>query len=297
MEHFQRVNRMKNLDEFTITQAVLDRQADCGNDRLNVIMASLVRHLHEFAREVSLTEEEWAAGIEFLTATGQKCSATRQEFILLSDTLGLSTLVCAQNNRKPPDCTEATVFGPFHLDGSPDKSLGADIGNDLPGKPCFISGSVRGLNGEPVADAVMEVWQADGEGFYDVQHEDFNAHLGRATFRAGDDGRYYFQSVVAASYPIPADGPVGTMLTALGRHPWRPAHVHFRITAPGYQTLITHVFRAGDCYLESDAVFGVRSSLIAEWVDHENGTAPNGEKLNAPFCTLNFDFVLNPVSF
>jgi hydroxyquinol 1,2-dioxygenase len=216
--------------------------------------------------------------------------------VLLSDTLGLSTLVCAQNNRKPAVCTEATVFGPFHLDDSPALPLGADIGASLPGDLCFVSGSVRGVRGEPVAGAVMEVWQADGAGFYDVQYDDFDQHRGRATFKSAADGHYFFQSVIAASYPIPTDGPVGDMLAALGRHPWRPAHVHFRITAPGYETLVTHVFRDQDVYLDSDTVFGVRSSLIADWVRHPDGMAPNGTHQEQPFYTLNFDFVLNPVA-
>jgi hydroxyquinol 1,2-dioxygenase len=287
---------MQNLDEITITKVVLDRHAGCASDRLKEIMTSLITHLHEFAREIELSEAEWEAGVEFLTAVGQRCTSTRQEMVLLSDTLGLSTLVCAQNNRKPPECTEATVFGPFHLDDSPERPLGANIGAEIVGERFFVSGSVHGLKGETVAGAVMEVWQSDGAGFYDVQYDDFSEHRGRATFKSGADGRYFFESVVAVSYPIPDDGPVGDMLKALGRHPWRPAHVHFRITAPGYETLITHVFRSGDKYLDSDTVFGVRSSLIADWVSHPQGAAPNGKHLDEPFHTLNFDFVLNPVT-
>lgn len=287
---------MRNLDEDSITQAVLARHADMPDARLRQIMTSLVQHLHAFAREVKLTEAEWAAGIDFLTATGQLCSDKRQEFILLSDTLGLSMLVTAQQNRKPAGCTEATVFGPFHVDDSPQHALGDDIANGARGEPCFVRGNVRDINGKPVANAMMEVWQADEDGFYDVQYANDDAHRARATLHSDAEGGYRFRTIVAHPYPIPHDGPVGRMLQALGRHPWRPAHLHFRIQAPGYETLVTHVFRDGDQYLDSDAVFGVRSTLIADWVRQEAGSAPDGTQMDTPFYTLDFDFVLNPVT-
>nr|WP_198982792.1 intradiol ring-cleavage dioxygenase [Herbaspirillum sp. ASV7] len=285
---------MLNLNEDTITQAVLARHAGVADERLRQIMTSLVQHLHAFAREVKLTEEEWFAGIRFLTETGQMCSDKRQEFILLSDTLGLSTLVMAQQNHKPAGCTEATVFGPFHVEGSPQLPLGADIANGARGEPCFVKGTVRGLDGQPLAQARLEVWQADEDGFYDVQYADLEQHRARATLFADEAGRFHFRSILANSYPIPHDGPVGKMLEALGRHPWRPAHLHFRIQAEGYETLITHVFRRGDAYLASDAVFGVRSTLIADWLRHEAGTAPDGTHCAQPFYTLEYDFILNP---
>lgn len=285
---------MHNLDEQSITEAVNARLGESIDPRLKEIMTSLVRHLHAFARDVSLTEEEWFAGIRFLTDVGHMCTDTRQEFILLSDTLGLSMLVTAQNNRKPPGCTEATVFGPFHVENSPVHALGDDIANGAPGAPCFVRGMVRDVDGRPVPNAKLEVWQADESGRYDVQYPDQREHMARATLFAGPDGSYRFRSIVANAYPIPHDGPVGRMLDALGRHPWRPAHLHFMITADGYEPLITHVFRSGDQYLDSDAVFGVRSSLVADWVRHEPGRAPDGTTLDAPFYTLNFDFVLNP---
>lgn len=285
---------MQNLDETTITQAVIARHANTTDQRLKTVMTSLVRHLHGFAREVCLTETEWVAGLEFLTAVGHTCSPKRQEFILLSDTLGLSTLVAAQNHRKPVGCTEATVFGPFHVEGSPERALGTDVANGAEGEPCFVRGSIRGLDGEPVAGAVIEIWQADARGLYDVQYEPFDEHRARATLRSAADGGYHFLSIVATPYPIPHDGPVGRLLDALGRHPWRPAHLHFRISAPGYETLVTHVFRDGDPYLDSDAVFGVRSSLVADWIRHEAGPAPDGRMFETPFSTLDFDFVLNP---
>jgi hydroxyquinol 1,2-dioxygenase len=284
---------MRNLNEDTITQAVLERLEGMSDGRLREIMTSLITHLHSFAREVKLTEEEWFAGIQFLTETGAHCTDKRQEFILLSDTLGMSMLVTTLNNRKPEGCTEATVFGPFHVEGSPVRELGEDIANGAKGEPCYVSGTVKGLDGKPVAHARLEVWQADADGNYDVQYADLHEHRARATLYTAPDGAYRFRSILADSYPIPHDGPVGKMLDALERHPMRPAHLHFRITAEGYETLVTHVFREGDAYLDSDAVFGVRSTLIADWVRHEAGTAPDGTVSKSPFYTLHFDFVLN----
>lgn len=284
---------MRNLDENTITSAVLARHENAGDGRLKTIATSLVRHLHAFAREVNLTEREWEQGIRFLTDVGHITDDKRQEFILLSDTLGLSMLVTAMANRKPAGCTEATVLGPFFVEDAPAYQNGDDVANGAHGEPCFVSGSIRGPDGEPVAGARIEVWQADSDGFYDVQHASNEAHRARGVLHSLADGRYHFRSIVAEPYPIPHDGPVGKMLQALGRHPWRPAHLHFMITAPGYEQLVTHVFREGDHYLDSDAVFGVRSSLVAQWIRHEAGVAPDGTRMSAQYCTLEFDFVLN----
>ncbi|ODU68315.1 MAG: hydroxyquinol 1,2-dioxygenase [Lautropia sp. SCN 66-9] len=287
---------MRNLDEDTITQAVLARHAQAPNERLRQIMTSLVQHLHAFAREVQLTEEEWFEGIRFLTEVGHITDERRQEFILLSDTLGLSMLVTALNNRKPQGCTEATVFGPFHVEGAPRYELGDDIANGAKGPRCFVSGSIKTLDGKAVPLAEIDVWQSDEEGNYDVQYGEGAPLQARGLLRADAEGRFHFRSILASAYPIPHDGPVGRMLEALGRHPWRPAHLHFMITAPGYERLITHVFRDGDRYLDSDAVFGVRSSLIADWVEHPPGVGPDGSEQREPYYTLNFDFVLNPAS-
>lgn len=284
---------MRNLNERTITQAVLKSNGGASDDRLQEVMASLVQHLHAFAREVHLTEEEWQYGIEFLTSVGQICSPTRQEFILLSDTLGLSTLVVAQNHKKPAGCTEATVFGPFHVEDAPHYELGDDISNGMKGEPWYIRGKIVNQDGEPIPHARIEVWQADDAGYYDVQSPDLSEYQGRGVLQSDAQGNYYFKSIVPEAYPIPHDGPVGKMLEALNRHPWRPAHLHFMITAPGYERLVTHVFREGGDYLDSDAVFGVRSSLIADWVRHENGSTPDGDFSETPFYTMDFDFVLN----
>jgi len=257
-------------------------------------MDSLVTHLHDFAREVKLTEQEWLDGIQFLTDVGHITGAHRQEFILLSDTLGLSTLVTALNNAKPAGFTESTVLGPFFVADAPDYENGADIANGAAGEPCFVSGTVSSSGGLGIGGARLAVWQSDEEGFYDVQRPEITGVQARGRLRTRPDGSFHFKSIVAAPYPIPSDGPVGRMLCALERHPWRPAHLHFMIDAPGHDRLITHIFRAGGQYLTSDAVFGVRDSLIAEWRRHPPGVAPDGSRLAAPFYTLHYDFVLHP---
>jgi hydroxyquinol 1,2-dioxygenase len=275
---------MRNLTQDNITQAVIARFAATPDARLKEIMTSLVQHLHAFAREGKLTEDEWFQGIEFLTRVGHITDDKRQEFILLSDTLGLSMLTVAMNQDKPAGCTEATVFGPFYVAGAPNYDLGEDVANGAAGKPCLVRGTVRGLNGEPVPGAEIHVWQADAEGKYDVQRPDLPQPQARGVLHADGKGQYHFRSILAEAYPIPDDGPVGDMLKATKRHPWRPAHLHFMIEAPGYETLITHVFRNGDPYLDSDAVFGVRQSLVADWMQQ-----PDGSYL------VEYDFVLNPM--
>lgn len=284
---------MIDIDEWTITSATLKAQGGTADARLKTVMDSLVRHLHDFAREVQLTEAEWSHGIDFLTRVGRITDDKRQEFILLSDVLGLSTLVTAQCNRRPTGCTEATVFGPFYVPDAPKYQNGDDISNGAHGMPCLVRGSVRGIQGERIADARIDVWQSDDEGFYDVQRPELSSAQGRGQLSTREDGRFDFRSIVAVPYPIPHDGPVGQLLEQLGRHPWRPAHLHFMIQAPGYETLITHIFRSGGTYLDSDAVFGVRSSLIADWKRHEPGVAPDGTRMDEPFYTLDHDFVLN----
>ncbi len=275
---------MRNLNQDTITQAVIARLASTPDPRLKEIMTSLVQHLHAFAREVKLTEAEWMQGIEFLTATGQMCSDKRQEFILLSDTLGLSMLTVAMNNDKPLGCTEPTVFGPFFLEDAPRYELGADVANGARGEPCMVRGTVKSLDGTPIPNALINVWQADADGQYDVQYAHLAHPQARGILNADAGGNFYFKTILAEAYPIPSDGPVGQMLAATQNHPWRPAHLHFMIEAAGYERLITHVFRDHDPYLDSDVVFGVRSSLIADWVKLPDGSH-----------SLEFNFVLNPV--
>ncbi len=288
----------RNLDENTITEAVLEQLANTPDPRLKQIMTSLVKHLHEFAREVDLTEDEWFQGIEFLTRTGHTCSETRQEFILLSDTLGLSQLVVAQNHRRAPGATEQTIVGPFHIGGAKTQPDSTDIAVGVPGDPLFVTAQVSRVDGEPIANATVDVWHADAEGFYDIQDPNWNPDTMklRAVFRTDAEGRFSFRTIQPCAYPVPTDGPVGEMLQATNRHAMRPAHIHFMVSAPGYDTLITHVFVKGDEWLESDAVFGVRSSCVANFIRHGAGeTMPDGSKASGPFYTLNYTFRLQPV--
>jgi hydroxyquinol 1,2-dioxygenase len=276
---------MRNLNQHTITQAVLERFSTTPDPRLKEILFSLVKHLHDFAREVKLTEEEWLNGINYLTATGHMCDEKRQEFILLSDCLGLSMLTVAMNNDKPQGCTEPTVFGPFFLEEAPEFNLGDDVANGAIGQPCLVKGTIKSLDGTPIPNALINVWQADADGNYDVQYSHLAHPQARGILHSDAQGNYYFKTILAEAYPIPSDGPVGQMLRATKNHPWRPAHLHFMIEAPGYERLITHVFRDHDQYLDSDVVFGVRSTLIAEWTQQADGS-----------YLLAYDFVLNPIA-
>jgi len=287
---------MRNIDEHTITDAVIARFDGCADARLKELLSALVRHLHDFARETKLTEAEWKRGIDFLTATGHITDAKRQEFILLSDTLGLSMLTVAQNHRLAPGATEATVFGPFHVEDAPNFDAGADLSGGAPGEPLFVSASVTALDGTPVAGATIDVWQSDEDGYYDVQRPELDSPRARGVLRSDASGSFAFRSILPVAYPIPTDGPVGQMLVATGRHPWRPAHVHFMIRAPGYETLVTHVFRAGDPYLDSDVVFGVRSSLVADFVAHPAGSGPQRDRVAGRYHTLDHAFVLQPAA-
>jgi catechol 1,2-dioxygenase len=249
-------------------------------------MASLVRHLHSFAREVELTQEEWGTAIDFLTRTGQICSAERQEFILLSDTLGLSMLVDAINNRRPQGATENTVFGPFHVEGCPVRAMGDRISLDGKGESCLFIGRVLGLEGNPVSGARIDVWSDNADGYYDVQQPHIQPKWNnRGVFITGEDGHYSFIGIKPVSYPIPDDGPVGQMLKGLDRHPYRPAHMHYMIRAEGFEKLVTHTFVGGDTYLESDAVFGVKRTLVAPFVQLQD---------EETLWRSDFDFVLVP---
>ena len=273
--------------EAASVETVNARMSPKADPRLAQVMSSLVRHLHAFVKDVTLTEAEWETAIGFLTRTGQMCSDTRQEFILLSDVLGVSMLVDAVNNRKPAGSTPSTVFGPFHVDGVPEREMGANISLDGVGEPCLFKGRVVDLDGHPIAGATVDVWSDNADGFYDVQQPDTQPqHNNRGVFRTGADGRYWFTGIKPVSYPIPDDGPVGEMLGHLGRHPYRPAHMHFMVTAPGYARLITHTFVAGDEYLKSDAVFGVKAPLIVDFIRNED--------TDGPAWLAAYDFVLPP---
>jgi len=283
---------MRTFTESASVEAVLERMANCNDPRLKEIMASLVAHLHAFVKEVEPTFEEWLAAIQFLTRTGQICDEKRQEFILLSDTLGVSMLVDAINHRKPSGATESTVLGPFHVANAPVMEMGESISRDQKGEPLLMSGRVLDQHGEPVRNALLDVWQASADGFYDIQDDRQPSMNLRGLFRTGDDGRYFFRTVKPSSYPIPTDGPVGAMLEALGRHPMRPAHVHFIISADRCEPLTTHLFVAGDPYLESDAVFGVKDSLIVPFVRHDDLTEAALAGIPTAFYTAEHEFVL-----
>lgn len=279
--------------EQAVTDEVLASFTGTDDPRLREIMQSLVRHLHSIAREVRLTEREWQVAIDFLTRAGYITDERRQEFILLSDVLGLSMLTVAINAPGAPGATEATVFGPFFVEGAPEVPLGGDIARGATGTACYVSGTVRSTDGSLLDGARLDVWEADEDGFYDVQYAGGRS-AGRGWLRAGPGGEYRFWSVLPAPYPIPHDGPVGALLRAAGRGPMRPAHLHFKVTAPGHRTLITHIFVAGDPYLDRDAVFGVKDSLVVEALRHEPGPAPDSSHREGPWTSMAFDLVLAP---
>lgn len=284
---------MNQQREQAVTDSVVASFANTGDDRLREVLESLTRHLHAFARDVRLTQDEWEAGIGFLTRVGHITDDRRQEFILLSDVLGLSMLTVGINSPIHPAATESTVFGPFFVDDAPEVPLGGDIARGLAGTPCWVTGSVASTTGVPVAGARIDVWEADDDGLYDVQRPGGEIS-GRGWLRSGPDGAYRFWSVRPSPYPIPDDGPVGDLLAATGRGPMRPAHLHVRVEAPGYRTLVTHIFVADDPHLDSDAVFGVKDSLVVEFADHPAGMAPGGRTLDTPWTSVRFDIVLEP---
>jgi protocatechuate 3,4-dioxygenase beta subunit len=276
---------IKNTTEDDITEEVLRRFEGTQDPRLRQIMQSLVTHLHSFVKDVELSEAEWWKAIEFLTKTGHMCDDNRQEFILLSDTLGVSMVVDLINHRKPTGATESTVFGPFHREGAPDRAFGEDItALSKGGTPTVLEGRVLSLSGEPIKGAELDVWQADPEGLYDQQIADIDGVNMRGKFHTDAEGRYLVRTMRPVAYSIPDDGPVGQMLRATNRHSWRPAHVHFVVSAPGYEPVTTHLFDSVDQYLQSDTVFAVKESLICDFTMHDG------------VCKCHFDFVLKPAA-
>ncbi|HLW24301.1 MAG TPA: dioxygenase [Steroidobacteraceae bacterium] len=282
---------MQDLDETTLTSAVLDTFAQARTPRIRQVSEALVRHLHAFIREIEPSEAEWAEGIAFLTASGRFCSATRQEFILLSDALGVSMLVDALNHRQPEESTETTVLGPFFVAAAPQVEPGAHIGGRLPGAPLLIDARVLDADGAPLPGATVDLWHADRDGLYDVQRADAGL-AGRARLTTDDAGSFHVWSVLPSHYPIPHDGPVGRMLEAQGRHPFRPAHVHFMIEAPGHARLVTHVFLSDSEYLDSDVVFGVKRSLIRMLEHRPAHTMSRGHAPAQPYHVLRTVFRL-----
>jgi protocatechuate 3,4-dioxygenase beta subunit len=278
-------------------ETVIDRMAGCTDERLKEVMTVVIRQLHAAVKEVEPTMQEWMAAIEFLTAIGHMCNDWRQEFILLSDILGVSMLVDAINNRKPSGATESTVLGPFHVADAPARALGETICLDGKGEPLLVSGRVRDADGQPIAGATLDVWQASAEGFYDVQQKGIQPDMNlRGVFRSDAEGRYWFRSAKPRHYPIPHDGPVGKLLQRMERHPNRPAHIHIVATAEGFEPVTTHIFTPDDPYLTSDAVFGVKKSLIRDFVLHDDCARAAELGLGNPFWTVEADLVLVPAS-
>ncbi|MFF9115003.1 intradiol ring-cleavage dioxygenase [Streptomyces massasporeus] len=276
-----------------VTEQALASLGGTADPRLRELLTGLVRHLHDFARETRLTQDEWERAIAFLTATGQMCTETRQEFILLSDVLGLSMLVETLSGDRASGATESTVLGPFHMTESPVRALGDDIDLVGGGEKCVVSGRVRSADGTPLPGAVVDVWQADDKGFYDVQQPGVQpAGNGRGLFTADAEGRFWFRTCVPAAYPIPTDGPVGALLRATGRHPYRPAHIHFIAAAKGHAPVTTHIFVAGGNYLDSDAVFAVKQSLVQDFAETDDPSLAREFGVGNPFRHARFDLVL-----
>lgn len=283
---------MSESDDLHITDRVLNSMAGAANPRLRFVMERLVTHLHDLIREVELTEDEWLAAIQFLTRTGQLCDERRQEFILLSDVLGASMLVDDLNHSASSHATASTVLGPFYRPGARELPYGASISQDGRGEPAVVMGRVLAPDGTPLPGAQLDIWETSEDGLYEQQdptQPDMNL---RGRFRTDAEGRYKFVGIKPASYPIPDDGPVGQLLRALGRHPYRPAHIHFIVTAEGYQPLTTHLFVSGDPYLTSDAVFATRDSLVVDFMRHDSPAEAATHSVTAPFYFVNFDFEL-----
>ncbi|ABD88738.1 intradiol ring-cleavage dioxygenase [Rhodopseudomonas palustris] len=287
---------MPHFDDSELTAAVVGSFAEANDPRLKFLMEELVTSLHGFVRRTNLSFEEWGAALEFLTRTGQKCSATRQEFILLSDVLGVSMLVDAVNHRDRGGATQTTVLGPFYVGEHRPLPHGADISENVEGDRMFVQCRVTDLAGKPLAGVTVDVWHADDEGFYDSQKPSYasDGPSLRARFTTDAGGRLFFRTILPCSYPIPIDGPVGELILATRRHPMRPAHVHFLLDAKGYEPLVTHVFIEGDKYLESDVVFGVKQELISTIELRTDATMPDGLPAPGPWHLMTYDFRLKP---
>jgi protocatechuate 3,4-dioxygenase beta subunit len=286
---------MGNNTEEQITQNVVDSMAQTPNPRLKAVMTSLIRHLHAFIRETELTQEEWALGIQFLTRTGQMCDDKRQEFILLSDVSGVTMLVDAINHRQADGATESTIFGPFYRDGAPELPTGATISQNGRGEPVVVTGRVLSTDGTPIPGALLDIWETDENGLYEQQDPEQPDMNLRGKFRTDSDGRYCFVGIKPVSYPIPDDGPVGQLLRSLARHPFRPAHIHLLVSANGFVPVTTHLFVKGDQYLDSDAVFGTKDSLVVDFIRHDSSEEAARYHVTVPFYTVAYDFMLKPL--
>jgi hydroxyquinol 1,2-dioxygenase len=296
---------MNPSNENELTQAVLERLSGAADPRFAQVMTSLITHLHAFIREVDLKPDEWMNAIQFLTAVGQACDDKRQEFILLSDTLGASMMVVMLDQARAArqggqrlratEATHATVQGPYYWEGAPEVALGDNIAEGVVGEPTYYSGQIKDTAGQPLRGALLDIWSGDGEGNYDMQIAGA-AMAARARIRTDGEGRYRFWSIRPTYYPVPVDGPVGRMLDGMGRHPNRPGHIHMMVSAAGHVPVTTHLFVANSPYLDSDAVFGVRPSLIVDFQPHEPGVAPDGRAMDRKYWSAHYDFHLEPTA-
>ncbi|MCW2742739.1 MAG: catechol 1,2-dioxygenase [Blastococcus sp.] len=287
---------MQLVTEDNITGLAVERWATALDPRTAEVMTALVRHLHDFAREVRLTEAEWMAAVHWLTRTGRISNEKREEFILASDVLGLSMLVVQMNHRLDEKATPATVLGPFHIEGSPEFAFGGDMSDGVPGTPLYVHGTVRDLAGRPVGGAVLDVWQADTEGAYESQVPDVDEARLRAKYTTREDGSYCIRTIAPRGYTIPMDGPVGELIARTAISHFRPAHVHFLINVPGFEPLITHLFPEGAEYLDSDVVFGTKQELVVSFEPRQPGPTPEGGSIDQPWLEARYDFVLQPGS-
>jgi hydroxyquinol 1,2-dioxygenase len=287
---------MPQFKDNELTAAVIHSFEETPNPRVKFLLQELVKSLHDFVRKTDLSFDEWAYAIDFLTRVGQKCSATRQEFILLSDVLGVSMLVDAVNHREREGATETTVLGPFYVGEHKPMPHGSDISSALPGARMFVQSRVTDLRGQPLQGVPVDVWHADDDGYYDSQKPGYEAQgpSSRGRFITDAEGRFFFRTILPCSYPIPTDGPVGEMIVQTRRHPMRPAHVHFLVDAPGYEPLVTHVFIEGDKYLDSDVVFGVKDDLVSKVEKRTDAVMPDGKPADAPWYLMNYEFRMKP---
>jgi hydroxyquinol 1,2-dioxygenase len=284
---------MPFVTEKTLTDVVQQRWSDVPDARLKEVMQAVVKHAHAFVREIEPTEAEWAAAIDFLTRTGQMCTDKRQEFILMSDVLGISMLVDAINHRRPSGATPSTVEGPFHVPDAPAFGNGANMAANAPGIACFVSGKVTSLGGEPIGGAVLDLWQTDGDGLYEAQRPEIDGPWMRGLYHSQPDGSYLIRTVAPIAYTIPMDGTIGELMNRTNLSHMRPAHIHFALRASGYHGLVTHLFQSGDKWIEHDAVYGVKEPLIVDFQKMPAGSkAPSGELMNEPFYVVHYDFVL-----
>ena len=287
---------MPQFNDTELTAAVVESFEKTPDPRAKFLLQELVKSLHDYVRRTDLTFAEWEYAIDFLTRTGHKCTDIRQEFILLSDVLGIPMLVDAVNHRDRDGATETTVLGPFYVGEHKVTPDGTDISATLPGERLYVQARVTDLDGKPVAGAPVDVWHADDDGFYDSQKASYATQgpSSRARFITGDDGRFHFRTILPCSYPIPTDGPVGEMIMQTRRHPMRPAHIHFLVAAGGYEPLITHVFMEGDKYLDSDVVFGVKDELVAKVERRTDPVMPDGTRTSEPWHLMSYDFRIKP---